>query len=100
MSGDTETMAQNLRSLREYSAVLDMAEDYFLDMLRVVFQEQHLARGQWQVGERRVCPQDLTSTALCTVEGDRDDITGEGQTHAAHKLCNAIPRTEASSTDH
>jgi poly(3-hydroxybutyrate) depolymerase len=91
MSGDTETMAQNLRSLREYSAVLDMAEDYFLDMIRVVFQEQHLARGQWRVGERRVCPQDLSSTALCTVEGDRDDITGEGQTHAAHKLCNAIP---------
>jgi polyhydroxyalkanoate depolymerase len=91
MSGDAETMAQNLRSLRGYSAVLDMAENYFLDMIRVVFQEQHLARGQWQVGERRVYPQALRSTALCTVEGDRDDITGEGQTHAAHKLCNAIP---------
>lgn len=91
MSGDTEAMAQSLRSLSEYSAVLDMAEDYFLDMIRVVFQEQRFARGQWQVGERRVCPRDLTSTALCTVEGDRDDITGEGQTHAAHTLCNAIP---------
>jgi poly(3-hydroxybutyrate) depolymerase len=68
-----------------------MVEDYFLDMIRVVFQEQRLARGQWQVGEHRVCPQDLRSTALCTVEGDRDDITGEGPTHAAHKLCNAIP---------
>jgi poly-beta-hydroxyalkanoate depolymerase len=53
-----------------------MADDDFLDMIRVVFQEQRLARGHRQVGERRVCAQDLTSTALCTVEGDRDDITG------------------------
>jgi poly-beta-hydroxyalkanoate depolymerase len=38
-----------------------------------------------------VQPQDLASTALCTVEGDRDNITGAGQTHAAHTLCSAIP---------
>jgi polyhydroxyalkanoate depolymerase len=83
-------MTQSLRSLHEHSAILDMTEAFFLDMIRVVFQEQLLPRGQWKVGERPVCLQSLTSTALLTVEGRQDDITGEGQTHAAHRLCNAV----------
>ncbi|NPT48016.1 polyhydroxyalkanoate depolymerase [Paraburkholderia sp. 1N] len=91
LSGDATAIATRLRALNEYAAVLDMAEDYLLDTIRVIFQEQHLARGAWRVGGRRVQPQDLAFTALCTVEGDRDDITGAGQTHAAHTLCSAIP---------
>jgi poly(3-hydroxybutyrate) depolymerase len=91
MSGDDEAIAASLRALNEYSAVLDMDEDYFLDTLRIVFQEQRLARGIWSIGTRRVMAQALTATALCTVEGDRDDITGAGQTHAAHDVCRAIP---------
>ncbi|WP_116140479.1 polyhydroxyalkanoate depolymerase [Trinickia diaoshuihuensis] len=91
LSGDQAAIAASLRSLREYSAVLDMDEDYFLDTLRIVFQEQRLARGTWSVGARRVRPEALTATALCTVEGDRDDITGAGQTHAAHEICQGIP---------
>ena len=93
MSGDAAAIASSLRSLKEYSAVLDMDEDYFLDTLRIVFQEQRLARGTWSVGARRVRPETLTATALFTVEGDRDDITGSGQTHAAHEVCPAIPDT-------
>lgn len=93
VSGDEAAIAASLRSLKEYSAVLDMDEDYFLDTLRIVFQEQRLARGTWSVGARRVLLDALTATALCTVEGDRDDITGAGQTHAAHDLCRAIPGT-------
>lgn len=91
MSGNAEAIASSLRSLSEYSAVLDMDEDYFLDTLRVVFQEQRLARGDWTIGTRRVMPEALTATALCTVEGDRDDIAGAGQTHVAHEVCQAIP---------
>ena len=91
LSADSTAIANSLRSLNEYAAILDMAEDYLLDTIRVIFQEQHLACGEWRVGGRRVQPQDLASTALCTVEGDRDDITGAGQTHAAHTLCSAIP---------
>ncbi|MFL9861706.1 polyhydroxyalkanoate depolymerase [Paraburkholderia madseniana] len=91
LSADATAVANSLRSLNEYAAILDMAEDYLLDTIRVVFQEQHLARGAWRVGGRCVQPQDLASTALCTVEGDRDDVSGAGQTHAAHALCSAIP---------
>lgn len=91
MSRDAGASAASLRALREYTAVLDMDEDYFLDTLRIVFQEQRLARGTWSVGARPVTPGALSTTALGTVEGDRDDITGAGQTHAAHELCAGIP---------
>jgi polyhydroxyalkanoate depolymerase len=90
LAGDSEAIAKSLRALNEYSAVLDMDECYFLDTLRVVFQEQRLARGGWSIGARRVAPQALCETALCTIEGDRDDITGAGQTHAAHDLCSGV----------
>ncbi len=91
MSGDGGTITASLRALKEYSAVLDMDEDYFLDTLRIVFHEQRLAHGTWSVGTRPVAPSALTKTALGTVEGDRDDITGAGQTHAAHDLCGGVP---------
>jgi polyhydroxyalkanoate depolymerase len=91
LSVDATAMANSLRSLNEYAAILDMTEDYLLDTIRVVFQEQHLARGQWRVDGRWVQLKDLAATAICTVEGDRDDITGAGQTHAAHTLCSAVP---------
>jgi polyhydroxyalkanoate depolymerase len=91
LAGDARTIAKSLRALNEYSAVLDMDERYFLDTLRIVFQEQRLARGEWSIGGRRVAPEALCETALCTIEGDRDDITGAGQTHAAHNLCSSLP---------
>jgi polyhydroxyalkanoate depolymerase len=89
-SGDERATASALRRLNEYAAVLDMTEDYFLDSIRVSFQEYSLARGTWQIGTQPVRPQDIVSTALCTVEGARDDITGAGQTHAAQTLCSGI----------
>jgi polyhydroxyalkanoate depolymerase len=90
-SGDVRATANALRRLNEYAAVLDMPEDYFLDTIRVSFQEYLLACGTWHVDAHPVRPQDIVSTALCTVEGARDDITGAGQTHAAHTLCKGIP---------
>jgi polyhydroxyalkanoate depolymerase len=91
LAGDAGAIAQSLRALNEYSAVLDMDERYFFDTLRIVFQEQRLARGGWSIGGRRVAPEALRGTALCTIEGDRDDVTGAGQTHAAHDLCSGLP---------
>lgn len=91
LRSDAAQLAASLQALNEYAAVLDMTEDYFVDTLRVVFKEQHLAYGRWNVDGRRVRPRALNTTPLCTVEGDRDDITGAGQTHAAHALFNAAP---------
>lgn len=75
----------------EYNTILDMPEEFYLDTIEAVFQECWLARGMWEVGGRAVRPQDITTVALLTIEGDRDDISGQGQTAAAHDLCSGIP---------
>lgn len=91
MTGDFAAAARCLREMNEYGAVLDMTERYFLDTIRVIFHERLLAQGRWSIGRRLVAPRRLTRTALCTIEGGRDDIAGAGQTHAAHALCDAVP---------
>ncbi len=74
----------------EYNAVLDMDAPYYLETVREVFQEFSLARGTWDVGGVRVDPSAITDTALATVEGENDDISGLGQTEAAHDLCTGL----------
>lgn len=80
------------RAFAQYSAVLDMTAEFFLDTLRVVFQRMLLPRCEWRVGGRRVVPEALARTRLMTVEAERDDIAGTGQTHAAHALCRGLRR--------
>jgi poly(3-hydroxybutyrate) depolymerase len=75
----------------EYNAVLDMTAEFYLDTIKVVFQEFELPRGAWQCGGQPVQPAAIRDTALLTVEGGQDDICGAGQTEAAHALCSAIP---------
>jgi poly(3-hydroxybutyrate) depolymerase len=60
---------------------------YYLDTVRVVFQEFALARGTWRVAGRLVEPAAITRTPIFTVEGELDDISGVGQTAAALALC-------------
>ena len=76
----------------EYNAVLDMPAEFYLDTIRVVFQEFALVNGTWVVGDDPVRPQDIESAALLTIEGELDDISGAGQTAAAHDLCTGIPQ--------
>ncbi|HMY20359.1 MAG TPA: polyhydroxyalkanoate depolymerase, partial [Polyangium sp.] len=71
----------------EYNSVLDMDADYYLETVRVVFQEFALAKGTWNVKGVRVDPSAIKDTAIFTVEGEKDDISGIGQTKAAHDLC-------------
>ena len=58
--------------------------------MRIVFQEHLLPRGLWDVAGVRVDPSAIRDTALLTVEGELDDISGQGQTRAAHALCSGI----------
>ena len=76
----------------EYNAVLDMPAEYYLDTIKVVFQEFGLVNGTWLVNGELVRPQDITTSALLTIEGELDDISGAGQTRAAHSLCTGIPK--------
>jgi poly(3-hydroxybutyrate) depolymerase len=75
----------------EYNAVMDMPAEYYLDTIRMVFQEHQLPRGTMQVSGNAVRPSAITRTALFTIEGELDDISGSGQTRAAHDLCTGIP---------
>ncbi len=89
--GDLEDAETHRRFYDEYNAVLDMPAEYYLDCIRIVFQQHLLPRGLWEVGGERVAPEKITSTALLTIEGELDDISGPGQTQAALDLCTALP---------
>lgn len=90
LKGDMEDAAAHRRFYDEYNAVLDMPARYYLDTVRIVFQEFLLPRGLWDVAGERVKPAAIRDTALMTIEGELDDISGEGQTRAAHKLCTSV----------
>lgn len=78
----------------EYNAVIDMPAEYYLDTLKVVFQQFALVNGTWEVDGQLVRPQDIKNSALLTIEGELDDISGAGQTRAAHDLCSGIPKKD------
>lgn len=90
--GDDESADQHRAFYDEYNAVLDMPAEYYLDTIKVVFQDFALVNGTWDVDGQRVRPQDIKTTALLTIEGELDDISGAGQTKAAHGLCTGIPK--------
>ncbi|MDR8727673.1 polyhydroxyalkanoate depolymerase [Burkholderia pseudomultivorans] len=96
---DTPALAAARRALREYTALLDMPAEYFLDTVDVVFQRMCLANGTWDVDGRRVEPAALRGIALLTVEGARDAVTGAGQTHAALDLCRGLAAGERQRLD-
>ena len=73
-----------------------MDADYYLDTIKVVFQQFSLVNGTWDVRGvdgmiERVRPQDIKTTALFSVEGELDDISGSGQTEAVHGICSGVP---------
>ncbi|HEY0200742.1 MAG TPA: polyhydroxyalkanoate depolymerase [Burkholderiaceae bacterium] len=99
VKGDDTQAEAHRKFYDEYNAVLDMDAAYYLETIRVVFQDFNLVHGTWDVlnpqGQpERVRPQDITATALLTVEGELDDISGAGQTAAAHQMCTGIPRDQ------
>jgi poly(3-hydroxybutyrate) depolymerase len=99
IKGDDASAEAHRKFYDEYNAVLDMDADYYLDTIRTVFQRFDLVNGTWQVtnpqGERElVRPQDIRGIGLLTIEGELDDISGSGQTRAAHELCTGVVASE------
>ena len=99
IKGDDASTEAHRKFYDEYNAVLDMDADYYLDTIKVVFQEFSLVNGTWDVkgvdGKvERVRPQDITSTALFSIEGELDDISGSGQTEAVHSICSGVVASE------
>ena len=90
--GDNESAEEHRKFYNEYNAVLDMPAEYYLETIQTVFQDFRLPTGTWEVEGKLVRPQDITNVALFTIEGELDDISGSGQTRAAHELCKHIPK--------
>ena len=90
--GDDDSTEAHRKFYDEYNAVLDLPAEYYLDTIKTVFQDFSLVKGTWEVDGHLVRPQDIHSSALLTIEGELDDISGAGQTRAAHDLCTGIPK--------
>jgi poly(3-hydroxybutyrate) depolymerase len=74
----------------EYMAVADLPAEFYLDTVRMIFQEYKLPRGELMLNGRRVDPSAIRRTAMITIEGERDDICAPGQTLAAQDLCSKV----------
>jgi len=99
IKGDMSSAESHRAFYDEYNAVLDMDADYYLQTIDTVFQEFKLVKGTWDVKNEkgkieRVRPQDIRTSALLTIEGELDDISGSGQTAAAHDLCTGIAKSQ------
>jgi poly(3-hydroxybutyrate) depolymerase len=95
VAGDGESAEAHRRFYDEYNAVMDLPAEYYLDTIVRVFHEQRLARGTLVVAGEKVRPETIKGTALFTIEGELDDISGSGQTEAAHTLCTGIAKSRA-----
>jgi len=98
IKGDSSSVESHRKFYDEYNAVLDMDANYYLQTIKTVFQDFNLVNGTWDVkgvdGKvERVHPQDIQSTALLSVEGELDDISGSGQTAAVHDICSGVAKS-------
>jgi poly(3-hydroxybutyrate) depolymerase len=91
VKGDGESAAATRAFYKEYSSVMDLPADFYLQTIKRVFHEHDLPLGRFQVRGEPVEPAAIERTALMTVEGEKDDVCAAGQTVAAHALCRGIP---------
>ncbi|MFN3859325.1 MAG: polyhydroxyalkanoate depolymerase [Caulobacter sp.] len=91
VDGDGDSAEKHRVFYDEYLSVLDLTEEFYLQTVDVVFQKHLLPKGELVHRGRKVDPAAIEDIALMTVEGELDDISGVGQTQAAHGLCANIP---------
>ncbi|QJR11815.1 hypothetical protein DSM104443_02898 [Usitatibacter rugosus] len=91
VEGDRSNADAHRRFYDEYNAVMDLPAEYYLETVERVFQKHLLPQGKLVVAGEKVRPEAIKTSALLTIEGELDDISGSGQTQAAHALCKGIP---------
>ena len=91
VKGDGDSADKHLEFYNEYLSVLDLTEEFYLQTIDIVFQQYLLPKGELMHRGRLVNPGKVTDIGLMTVEGEHDDISGIGQTQAAHGLCSGLP---------
>ena len=91
VKSDGDSAAKHREFYDEYLAVMDLAAEFYLQTVDTVFIKHSLPKGEMTHRNRMIDPGMITRVALLTVEGENDDISGVGQTEAAHKLCANLP---------
>jgi poly(3-hydroxybutyrate) depolymerase len=92
--GDGDSADKHREFYDEFLAVMDLTAEYYLQTIETVFLEHRLPRGAMTHRNTVVNPQTIQRVALMTVEGEKDDISGVGQTRAAHILCKNLPQAK------
>ncbi len=92
VAGDGDSADKHRAFYDEYLSVLDLTEEFYLETVDIVFQRHLLATGALEHGGRRVDPAAMVDIGLMTIEGEKDDISGVGQTQAAHALAPNVPQ--------
>ncbi|WP_366657105.1 polyhydroxyalkanoate depolymerase [Fodinicurvata sp. EGI_FJ10296] len=90
IKGDGDSVEAHRAFYDEYLAVMDIPAEFYLETLSEIFQEYKLPRGTMTWRGEPVVPSVITDTALCTIEGEFDDISAPGQTLAAHDMCSGL----------
>jgi poly(3-hydroxybutyrate) depolymerase len=92
--GDGDSADKHREFYDEFLAVMDLTAEYYLQTIETVFLEHRLPRGAMTHRNTLIDPAKIQKTALMTVEGERDDISSVGQTHAAQTLCKNLPHNK------
>ncbi|MGI9416474.1 MAG: polyhydroxyalkanoate depolymerase [Geminicoccaceae bacterium] len=92
IEGDCDSVEQHRKFYEEYLAVMDLPADFYLETVEIVFQQHLLPDGRLEHRGELVDCSLIEHTTLMTVEGEKDDICGLGQTEAAHALCTGLPK--------
>jgi poly(3-hydroxybutyrate) depolymerase len=90
VKGEHDKVAATKAFYDEYFAVLDLTAEFYLETVRLVFQEHALPLGTLTWHGEKIEPRAIKRTMLLTVEGEKDDICAVGQTAAAHELCTGL----------
>lgn len=93
VKGDWDSIEKHTEFYDEYLAVLDLSAEFYLQTIKDVFQDFKIPKREFEHHGQIADPDDITEVALMTVEGERDDISGVGQTAAAQDLCSRLPDT-------
>ena len=93
VQGDGDSADKHKEFYDEYLAVMDLSAEFYLETVESVFIRHDLAVGTMRSRGQAVRPQLIRRTALMTIEGENDDITGKGQCAAAHQLCSGLDDT-------
>lgn len=88
---EKEAALKTVQFYLEYFATMDLTAEFYMQTINTVFQQQLLVKGRYRVKDKDIRLHDIKNTAILIIEGEKDDITGVGQTKSVLTLCKKLP---------